>query len=131
MMKKKIFKSILSVMMVALIAVTVLAGCSAGDGKVPSEFPFEVTDQNGEVSEFTVKSDGEQTVGAALQKAGMIQGDETDFGLYVTTVNGITVDFEADGVYWEFRIDGEFAMTGADATDIEAGKVYAFVYTKG
>jgi len=126
---KQIFKSVLLLTMVALIAVTALVGCSGGGGKTPSEFPFEVMDQNGELTEFTVESDGEQTVGAALLKAGLIQGDESEYGLYVKSVNGITADYDADGAYWAFYIDGEYAATGVDATDIEADRVYAFVYT--
>ena len=39
----------------------------------------------------------------------------------VTTVNGITVDFDTDGVYWAFYINDEYAQSGVDATPIEEG----------
>ena len=46
------------------------------------------------------------------------------------TVNGITADYETDGTYWAFYIDGEYAMTGVDATEINEEAVYTFVVEK-
>ena len=57
---------------------------------------------------------------------GLIAGEEGPYGLYVKTVNGITVDFDKDGKYWAFYVDNEYAMTGVDATDIKDDTSYAF-----
>ena len=56
----------------------------------------------------------------------MIAGEDGDYGLYVKTVNGETVDYDKDGKYWAFYINGEYGMTGVDATDIVEGDSYAF-----
>lgn len=77
----------------------------------------------------TVNTD-ESTVGAALLAVDLIAGDQSDYGLYVKKVNGITADYDVDKSYWAFYIDGEYAMTGVDSTDIEDGKVYKLEYTK-
>ena len=53
-------------------------------------------------------------------------GDDSEYGLYVKTVNGITADYDKDGVYWAFYIDGEYAAAGVDATAIEEGSSYSF-----
>ena len=45
-------------------------------------------------------------------------------------VNGITADYNVDGTYWAFYIDGEYAMTGVDVTDITAGSAYAMKVEK-
>ena len=74
---------------------------------------------------FTVQTN-EKTVGEALQKLGVIDGEEGDYGLYIKTVNGTTADYNKDGVYWAFYVDGEYAMTGADMTDVVDGTVYTF-----
>lgn len=74
---------------------------------------------------FTVNTD-EETVGAALLKLGVIAGDDSEYGLYVKTVNGETADYDTDGTYWGFYINGEYAMTGVDATTLETGATYAF-----
>lgn len=88
-------------------------------------FELTVTDYDGKETAFHIHTDKE-TVGDALMELELIAGDEGPYGLYVKTVNGITADFDKDGKYWAFYIDGEYAMSGVDVTKIEAGKAYAF-----
>ena len=94
-------------------------------GKGETSFTFSVTDVEGKETVYTINTD-KKTVGEALLELDMIAGDEGEYGLYVKTVNGITVDYDKDGKYWAFYIDGEYAMTGVDVTDIEEGASYAF-----
>ena len=68
----------------------------------------------------------EFTVGAALVKAGLIAGEDSQYGLYVKTVNGTTLDYTKDGKFWAFYINGAFASTGVDSTQIKDGEVYSF-----
>ena len=65
-------------------------------------------------------------MGEALAELGIIAGDESEWGLYVKTINGITADYDTDGTYWAFYIDGEYAMTGVDATEIDEEAIYSF-----
>ena len=83
------------------------------------------TDQDGKAVTFTVHTD-EKTVGDALLKLHVVAGEASSYGLYVKTVNGMTADYDKDGVYWAFYIDGEYAMTGVDATNITDGAQYVF-----
>lgn len=76
---------------------------------------------------LTIHTD-EETVGAALLKEGVIEGEEGQYGLYVKKVNGITADYDVDQSYWGFYIDGEYAMTGVDGTSIEEGRIYRLAY---
>ena len=46
--------------------------------------------------------------------------------IYVKTVNGVTLDYDKDGKYWAFYVNGEYAQTGVDSTDITAGAEYSF-----
>ena len=69
-------------------------------------------------------------VGEALQELGLLEGEEGAYGLYVTVVDGIRADYDKDGVYWAFYIDGEYAMSGVDKKEIEAGRSYAFKVEK-
>ena len=98
-------------------------GATIGEGD--KSFVTEVVDADGNTVKFTVQTN-EKTVGEALQKLGVIDGEEDDYGLYIKTVNGITADYNKDGVYWAFYVDGEYAMTGADMTDVVDGTVYTF-----
>ena len=94
-------------------------------GEGETSFTFTVTDKDGNESSFEVHTD-KTTVGEALLEVGMIAGADSEYGLYVKTVNGITADYDTDGVYWAFYIDGEYAPTGVDSTDITEGSVYSF-----
>ena len=93
-----------------------------GEGK--TAFTVEVAQLDGTSITFTVNTDKE-TVGEALLELGVVAGDTTEYGLYITTVNGVTLDYNTDGAYWAFYINGEYASTGVDATNIEAGAAYA------
>ena len=93
-------------------------------GEGETVFSFSVTDTEGNESLFEVHTD-KTTVGEALQECGMIEGEEGEYGLYVKTVNGITLDYDTDGKYWAFYIDGEYASTGVDGADIKEGSAYA------
>lgn len=92
-------------------------------------FNFHVVDGEGKESAFEIHTD-KTTVGEALLELGLIAGDESEYGLYVKTVNGVTADYDADQTYWAFYINGEYAMTGVDVTPIEAGSTYAFKVEK-
>lgn len=92
-------------------------------------FYFEVQVEDYSVT-FTVNTDKE-TVGDALQELGIIEGEESTYGLYVKTVNGILADYDVNATYWNFTKDGEMMMTGVDGENIESGAHYEMVYTKG
>ena len=101
---------------------TVADGATVGKGA--TAFTVEVAQLDGTSITFTVNTD-KATVGEALLELGIVAGDDTEYGLYVKTVNGVTLDYDTDGAYWGFYINGEYAMTGVDATNIEAGAIYA------
>lgn len=93
-------------------------------------FHFTVTDLDGKETSFDITTT-KTLVGEALQDEGLIEGDPSEYGMYVRVVNGITADWDKDQTYWAFYIDGEYAMTGVDATEIDPACTYSFVLTKG
>ena len=86
-------------------------GAVLGEGA--SALTVSVTGMDGKTITVTVHTD-EKTVGEALEKAGLIAGEESEFGLYVKTINGETVDYDTDGAFWAFYVDGVMAATGVD-----------------
>ncbi len=94
-------------------------------GQGETKFTFTVTDLEGKETVFQINTD-KKTVGEALLDLELIAGDQGDYGLYVKTVNGITLDYDKDGAYWAFYANGEYATSGVDVTDIVAGTSYAF-----
>ncbi len=94
-------------------------------GEGLTQFTFNVVDKDGNETQFIIHTDKE-TVGEALLELELIAGDESEYGLYVKTVNGITADYDTDGTYWAFYIGDEYAVTGVDATAVTEGAAYAF-----
>ena len=94
-------------------------------GEGSTSFAFSVTDQDGNTSPFEIHTD-KATVGEALLELGLIAGDDSEYGLFVKTVNGITLDYDKDGKYWAFYIDEAYASSGVDSTQITDGSSYAF-----
>ena len=93
-------------------------------GQGNTSFTLNITFKDGSEKSYTVKTD-KTVVGDALVELGVISGTEGAYGLMVETVDGETVKYEDDGKYWAFYINGEYAMTGVDSTDIVAGSTYA------
>ena len=71
----------------------------------------------------------EKNLGKSLRETGVVDGEESEHGLYIKTVNGVRADFAKDNAYWAFNIDGEMSMVGVDAVDIVDGETYELVYT--
>ena len=98
-------------------------------GEGATKFTFTVTDPDGNETAFLVSTD-KTVVGEALQELNLIQGEEGPYGLYVKTVNGITVDYDTHGMYWAFYVNGEMAPSGVDMTEIKPDETYAFKASK-
>lgn len=126
-MNKFSFKKILSMILLAAMIMTTVAGCGkSGEAAAGTkEFTFQVVDATGAETDFDIKTD-KATVGEALIDEGLIEGDESPYGLYVTKVNGIEAIYENDGTYWAFYVNGEYATSGVDTTDVEDGATYMF-----
>ena len=129
--RKQLLSFILCFVLIAAVALFTF-GCndqSNGEEGTPKTFTFIVVDAEGQETPFTVTST-KKTVGEALLDEGLIEGEDGPYGLYVKKVNGIVADYDVDQSYWSFNINGEYAMTGVDTTDIVVGNTYRFVYTK-
>ena len=120
-------------LLLALVMVFALTACGAKE-EVPAadavSFKVVVTDLEGNETAFEYTSSA-ASVGEALVAEGLIEGHETEYGLYIDTVNGITADWDADQTYWAFYINGEYATTGIDGTEIVADTTYGLTLTKG
>lgn len=83
---------------------------------------------------LTVKTDA-ANLGEALLALGIVAGDESQYGLYVKTVNGMTADFDVDQTWWCFNkvaSDGtrEMMSVGVDGAEISGGESFELALTK-
>ena len=137
--KNKFIASVLCMVLIVAMALSMTActNNSADDANAGQEqtqvakqsFTFEVVDKDGNTETFSITTD-KATVGEALLEEGLIAGEEGQYGLYVTEVNGIVADYNVDQTYWAFYVNGEYAMAGVDATTIEEGATYSFKVEK-
>lgn len=98
-------------------------------GEGDTEFEFTVVYADGKEIKFNI-STNQKTVGEALLEQELIEGEDGPYGLYVKTVNGETHDYDVDGTYWSFYVNGEYATSGVDTTEIESGARYMFKVEK-
>ncbi len=155
----KMLNKILSVAVSAAMAAMLLAGCGAsasgaasseaasleavssevtseaataesGDSEAKVHATFTVVDAEGSSTDIDLEvADGEK-LSDALAAAGVISQDEADAG-FVTTVNGMTADYNADGAWWCLTdASGEMTTVGVADIELHDGDSYAFTYTK-
>lgn len=77
---------------------------------------------------LTVKTD-ETNLEKLLVANELVEGDESEFGLYIKVVNGIRADYDLDHAYWAIEKDGAPTPTGANGITVADGETYALVYT--
>lgn len=91
---------------------------------------IEVVDDAGESETYTVQTDAEFLRQAIEDADGLVlEGTESEYGLMVETVNGLTADYTADGAYWAFYVDGTYCENGVDTQPVSDGQAYQIVYT--
>ena len=135
---KRLMSLILCIVLVAAIALFA-SGCGKKDhdvnrpllytqdsalGQGGTQFKLTVADLEGKEIVFDISTD-QTTVGQALLEVELIEGEEGPYGLYIKSVNGLVADYDIDGTYWAFYVNGEYAMSGVDSTEIEEGTAYA------
>ena len=91
---------------------------------------LEVVHGDGGSKDFTIRTDSENLRGALEQEEGLIAGSESEYGLYVETVDGETADMN-NQEWWCFTKGGEMLMTGVDDTMIADGEHYEATFTVG
>lgn len=135
MSKKDNKKAIIAVAILLVLVLGAIIAWFALRPK-PAEVPdgtigivVEVKHKDESTKEFAIRTDSENLRGA-LEQENLIQGDESEYGLYVKTVDGETADDGAQE-WWCFTKDGEMLMTGVDDTLIADGEHYEIVFTVG
>ena len=79
--------------------------------------------------EFTINTDRE-FLGEALLDEELVEGEDGEFGLFITSANGRKAD-DTKQEWWCITKDGEMLETGADTTPILDGESYELTLTIG
>ena len=130
-MSKKV-KSIIAVaVLVVLVIGAVLVWKATAPKGIEGDKTIDVTIVHGDetTKEVTIKTD-EEFLRGALEQENLIAGEEGEFGLFVTTVDGETVD-ENSQEWWCFTKGGETIMNGVETIPIADGEEYEITFTTG
>ncbi|MDR1619221.1 MAG: DUF4430 domain-containing protein [Clostridiales bacterium] len=119
------------IILVAVMAAMALIYAATRETPKPYEKTLQiaVVDGNGAQRDFTLRTNA-GTLREALQEAGLIAGNDTANGLFVTTVNGVAAD-EGKQEWWRFTKSGEMLLTGVDATVVADGDNYEITLMSG
>lgn len=123
-----------------IIALVVLAALIAGALALYSAYmpqgveggkhiDVAVIHADGSTKDFLIDTDSENLRGA-LEQENLIEGEDSSYGLYVTTVDGESAD-DSQQQWWCFTKDGEMLPTGVDDTMIQDGDHYEITFTTG
>lgn len=117
-----------------LVLIAIFAGIWSATRPATSQgtktVTVEVVHKDESSKTFTYRTDAEY-LGEVLQAEGLVKGDQGDYGLYITEVDGETAVYETDGAYWAFYQGGEYAAQSVDQTPISDGDAFSLVYTVG
>lgn len=127
---KKILPAVLILAALALIFGIVYVRFAPKTASGTKEISIEVVDDKAASKTYTIRTDADYLRQALEETKGLtVEGTESSYGLMVTTVNGVTADYNTNGAYWSFYLNGEYCNYGIDQQPIESGQAYRIVYT--
>lgn len=100
-------------------------GTTAGDKEITVKVSAL---ENGEES-FTYQTDAEY-LGEVLTANKLIEGEDGQYGLFITTANGVKAD-DSKQQWWCITKGGEQVNTSADQTPIQDGDQFELTLTEG
>ena len=119
--------AVLALLVIAAVLLFVFTRPAGTDGD--KNIVFQVTHTDGSVKEFEISTDSENLRGA-LEQEGLISGEESSYGLFVTVIDGEAAD-DSLNQWWCFTKGGEMLMTGASETPVADGETYELTLTNG
>ena len=120
--------AILVVLIAAALIIYFVAKPKPAEGA--KALTIEVVDAQGAATTYEVHTDAEYLRQALEETEGLtIEGTESEYGLMVETVNGLTADYATDGAYWAFYVNDSYCEYGVDTQPVNDGEEYSIVYT--
>lgn len=97
---------------------------------VEKAITIEVIDSAKKSVTYNVTTDAEFLRGAMDDTEGLeYSGDESQYGIMVKTVNGELADYDKNGAYWSFTVNGEYSNHGIDTQPVNDGDEFVIAYT--
>ncbi|MCI9072004.1 MAG: DUF4430 domain-containing protein [Lachnospiraceae bacterium] len=92
---------------------------------------IEVVDNHGDSTMYDLQTDAEYLRQAMEEAQGLeFSGSESEYGMMVDTVNGVTADWNVDQSYWGFFVNGEYCNYGIETQPVTDGDAFQIIYSK-
>lgn len=130
MKNKKLILAAVAMVVVIALMVGVYFATRPATSRGAKTITVNVVHADETKKEFTYHTD-EEFLAPVLLAEELVEGDDTEYGLTIHTVDGEKADWSVNQSYWALYINGEYAMTGASETPVNDGDVFELVYTIG
>jgi len=131
---KKLVKIILGVsgvvvLVAALVAVWMIFGAKPQEGA--KAITIEVINSADESTMYELNTDAEYLRQAMDEAEGLTyDGTESEYGMMISTVNGEVADYNMNGAYWGFYVNGEYCNYGIDTQPVLDGDAFVIEYVQ-
>ena len=127
--KNKAVWAVVGLIVVAalMVGIWMLARPAAAVGA--KKLDITVVHGDGSEKKFDIATDAE-TLDVALVENGIVEDNQSEWGLYILTADGETAD-ESAQQWWCITKGGEMLPTGASDTVIQDGDAYELTLTTG
>lgn len=127
-------KKVIVAAIVLIAAIAVFSGIYFLFGAKPvagsKALTIEVVDDRQETTAYQVHTDAEFLRQAMEETENLsFSGTESEYGMMVDTVNGLTADYNTNGAYWSFYVNGEYCNYGIDSQPVLDGDTFSIRYT--
>ncbi len=93
------------------------------------EILIEVVDNVQKTTTYELRTDAEYLEQAMEEAEGLtFSGTEGPYGLMITTVNEVVADYNVDGAYWSFYVNGEYCNYGISEQPVLDGDIFTIKY---
>lgn len=133
MNKKKVIlgSGILVVLIVALVLIWTNFREKPVEGS--KEITIEVVNSKEESTVYELQTDAkvlEEAMNEAKEKGFTYEAEDGPYGLSVSMVNSEKADYNTDGAYWAFYVNGEYCSNGISTQPVEDGDAFKIAYEK-
>ncbi len=136
--RKGLIALIVLIAAIAMFAVIFAVSSSSSTSQGEKLVSIVIVDKDGIETYYSIRTDAEylrEVMDECAGKGLTYSGTESEYGMYVETINGVTADYSADGAYWAFYVrpsgadDYEYCNYGIDSQPVQDGEVYSIEYT--
>lgn len=121
---------LLAVLVAALVLVWHFFGPNSEANSFDKTISVTVIHGDGSQKDFSIGTN-EEFLRGALEQEKLVEGDESEYGLFITSVDGEAADSAAEQWWCICDGDGNMLMTGVDTTPINDGDVYQIILKTG